>query len=222
MAKSRWRRTWVKMYVNECLEGSIRFDFTPAERSIWYDLVLMAGRCRNPGIISANEKAPYPHKYIAGMLNVDVELLESTLAKCKVSGRIVENDSGIELVNWEHYQSEYQRQKPYREKKTEGKKKVKEFKNGSNKQDFGGLCTLYEQEIGKLTQTVGEELNILYEDYGSQVLKDAIKEAAVYNKKNLRYIQKILETWEGKGKAHQKGRDAPAWMLEGIDGKEHT
>ena len=119
MAKSRWRRTWVKMWVNECLEGSIRFDFTSAERGIWYDLILMAGRCRTPGVISANEQSPYPHKYIAGMLNVDIELLESTLVKCKASGRITENDSGIELVNWGHYQSEYQRQKKYRDKKSE-------------------------------------------------------------------------------------------------------
>jgi len=119
MSKSRWRRTWVKMWVNECLEGSIRFDFTAAERGVWYDLILMAGRCRIPGIISANEKSPYPHSYIAGILNVDIELLESTLAKCKASGRILESDKGIELVNWEHYQSEYQRQKKYRDKKRE-------------------------------------------------------------------------------------------------------
>ena len=117
MAKSRWRRTWVKMWVNESLEGTIRFDFTPAERGVWYDLILMAGRCRLPGVISANENTPYPHSYIAGILNVDLELLETTIQKCKESGRIEENERGIKLVNWEHYQSEYERQKPYRQQK---------------------------------------------------------------------------------------------------------
>lgn len=116
MARARWRRTWVKMWVNECLEGSIRFDFSPAERSIWYDLILMAGRCRVPGIISANSNTPYPHSYIAGLLNVPIDLFESTLKKCEASGRVKETKAGIELINWEHYQSEYQRQKPYREK----------------------------------------------------------------------------------------------------------
>ena len=110
------RRTWVKMWVNECLEGSIRFDFSPAERSIWYDLILMAGRCRVPGIISANSNTPYPHSYIAGLLNVPIDLFENTLKKCEASGRVKETKAGIELINWEHYQSEYQRQKPYREK----------------------------------------------------------------------------------------------------------
>lgn len=117
MTKSRWRRTWVKMWVNECLEGTIRFDFTPAERGIWYDLILLAGRCRIPGIIAANENSPYPHSYIAGLLNVDMELFETTLEKCKASGRVAETERGIELINWSHYQSEYERQKPYREKK---------------------------------------------------------------------------------------------------------
>jgi len=117
MAKSRWRRTWVKMWVNECLRGSVRFDFTPAERGVWYDLVILAGNCRIPGVISANESTPYPHSYIAGLLNIDPGLLETTLEKCKRSDRIKETKRGIELVNWEHYQSEYERQKPYREKK---------------------------------------------------------------------------------------------------------
>ncbi|MBA7483024.1 hypothetical protein ES705_28335 [subsurface metagenome] len=120
MAKSRWRRTWVKMWVNESLEGTIRFDFTPAERGVWYDLILMAGRCRVPGVISANETTPYPHSYIAGVLNVDLGLLETTIDKCKASGRIEEIEQGLKLTNWEHYQSEYERQKPYRQQKQEG------------------------------------------------------------------------------------------------------
>lgn len=116
MAKSRWRRLWVKMWVEECLEGTIRFDFTSAERGVWYDLIMLAGHCRVPGIISANENTAYPHSYIAGKLNVDIELFERTLEKCK-SGkdpRIKETDEGIVLINWDHYQSEYQRQKPFR------------------------------------------------------------------------------------------------------------
>jgi len=105
------------MWVDECLEGTIRFDFTPAARGVWYDLILLAGRCRVPGVISANETSPYPHSYIAGLLNIDLELLEETLEKCKASGRIEETEQGIKLINWEHYQSEYERQKPYRQQK---------------------------------------------------------------------------------------------------------
>ncbi len=119
MSKSRWRRTWVKMWVAECLEGTIRFEFSPAERGVWYDLILLAGRCRIPGIIAANENAPYPHSYIAGLLNIDQGLLQTTLEKCQKSDRIVEDERGIVLVNWEHYQSEYERQKPYRQRKEE-------------------------------------------------------------------------------------------------------
>jgi len=115
MAKSGWRRVWVRMWVHECLEGTIRFDFTPAERSVWYDLILLSGRCRVPGVISANETTPYPHSYIAGLLNIELQLLEVTLEKCKTSGRLKETERGIELTNWDHYQNEYERQKPYRQ-----------------------------------------------------------------------------------------------------------
>lgn len=104
------------MYVNECLEGTIRFDFNAAERGVWYDLIMLAGRCRVSGTISANEHTAYPHSYIAGLLNIEVELLEQTLEKCKQSDRVVEDEKGIHLVNWAHYQSEYERQKPYRQK----------------------------------------------------------------------------------------------------------
>lgn len=114
MPQSQWRRKWVKFWVNECLEGTVRFDFSPAERGVWYDLIMLAGRCRVPGTISANEHTAYPHSYIAGLLNVELELLETTLKKCVDSGRVTEDSEGIHLTNWPHYQSEYQRQKPYR------------------------------------------------------------------------------------------------------------
>jgi len=60
---------------------------------------------------------PFPHNWIAGTLNVSIELLEETLLKCKKSGRIYENNDGIKILNWGKYQSEYDRQKPYRQQK---------------------------------------------------------------------------------------------------------
>jgi len=118
---SRWRRTWVKLWVNECLTGTIRFDLTPEERSVWYDLIILAGQCRQPGVLASNEKYPFPHNYIAGILNIPLKLLEQSLEKFKKSDRVVEDENGIKIMNWERYQSEYERQKKYREKDTETK-----------------------------------------------------------------------------------------------------
>lgn len=109
-------RKWIKMWTQECLRGTIRFDFTPAERSVWYDLLILAGDCRQDGIIAAGKGIPYPHMWISATLNISPALLERVLVKCRDTGRITENSDGIHITNWTRYQSEYDRQKPYRHK----------------------------------------------------------------------------------------------------------
>ena len=113
-------RRWIKLWCKECLTGSIRFDFTPAERSVWYDLLALAGESRKDGTIAANNEVPYPHEWIAGTLNIPIKLLESVLIKCKQTDRILEDNHGIHLNNWAKYQSEYDRQRPYRKAKQDG------------------------------------------------------------------------------------------------------
>ena len=124
--KSTGSMRYVKMYVGECLEGTIRFDFEPAERGVWYDLVILAGRMRIKGLIGAGAGVPYPRRWIAGILNIDEELLEKTIEKCKNTQRISENSDGIHILNWSKYQSEYDRQRPYRDKKRAGRSSSKE------------------------------------------------------------------------------------------------
>ena len=118
--RAAWKRTWIKIYPVECLEGSIRYQLEADERGVWYDLLNFAALCITPGTISDNDNRPYPHPFIANRLNVDLELLERTIQKCKEEGRLSENNDGIHMTNWKFYQSEYQRQKPYRDKKKEG------------------------------------------------------------------------------------------------------
>ncbi len=67
-------------------------------------------------MIADRDKRPYPHPYIAHELHINEELLERTLGKCKAEGRLTENEHGIYITNWSAYQSEYDRQKPYRQK----------------------------------------------------------------------------------------------------------
>jgi len=102
------KRAWVKLWVEECLSGTIRFNLTPEERSIWYDLIVLGGRCRVPGKISANENIAFPHSYIAGIFNVPERLFNQALDKLKATGRVNEDETGIYIINWPKYQSEYQ------------------------------------------------------------------------------------------------------------------
>jgi DNA replication protein len=63
------------------------------------------------------------------------------------------------------------------------------------------IFTLYEQNIGMLTPIIAEELKEAMKLYPETWIKDAINEAIALNKRNWRYIERILERWsvEGKG-----------------------
>jgi len=110
------RRTWVKFYVTGWLHGSIRWQMSPEERSVWADLLCLAGECGKGGKICDNDERPYPMEYIANQLNIPLDLLQRTVEGCKKEGRVEKKDGVIEITNWNVYQSEYERQKKYRQK----------------------------------------------------------------------------------------------------------
>jgi DNA replication protein len=64
------------------------------------------------------------------------------------------------------------------------------------------IFTLYEQNIGMLTPRVAEELREAEKLYPETWIKDAINEAIALNKRNWRYIERILERWSTEGKSH--------------------
>ncbi|MEL7561991.1 DnaD domain protein [Dehalogenimonas sp. 4OHTPN] len=62
------------------------------------------------------------------------------------------------------------------------------------------IFSLYEQNIGLLTPIIAEELKEALKLYPECWVKDAVKEAASLNKRNWRYISKILENWATGGR----------------------
>jgi len=123
MQKEPLHRDWVKLYVKECLIGSMREEMTPEERSVWYDFLVLAGNSRVPGVICANENQGFSTKRIAQLLNSPESLIKKCIKawngdriKVDLAGRIL-------LINWEKYQyTDYDRQKNYR-----GTKRKKPF-----------------------------------------------------------------------------------------------
>lgn len=107
---------WVKFWVKGWLHGSIRWQLDPEERSVWADLICLAGECGQEGKICDNDGIPLPPKFIASQLNVTEALLARTIAKCKNDHRLEEHSGVVYITNWTTYQSEYDRQKPYRMK----------------------------------------------------------------------------------------------------------
>lgn len=108
---------YVRLFVREWLYGTIRFDFEPDERGVFADLLAMGAVMRTKGLISAGKGMPFPRRWIAGTLNISEELLERVIQKGIEVDRLSEDGDGIRILNWKKYQSEYDRQKYYRDKK---------------------------------------------------------------------------------------------------------
>lgn len=118
------RRTWIKIYTDKWLRGSIRKEQVMV-RSIFIDLLALAGDSAygDSGLIQLAEGVGFTDETIACMLNVplyDWQKAKDTLSnhKDKEENRIKICELGhgfsIEIINWHKYQSEYSRQKPIR------------------------------------------------------------------------------------------------------------
>jgi DNA replication protein len=62
------------------------------------------------------------------------------------------------------------------------------------------IFALYEQNIGILQSMIVEELKEAEKIYPPQWIEEAFKEAVTLNKRNWRYIARILERWASEGK----------------------
>jgi hypothetical protein len=124
-------KVWVKMWPLAIFFGSLRVQCDLTERGLWYEMIFLAKICRvaelfpprkELGInrehveklISLNETTPHPRPYLAEFFGVDLNWLETTLTKFKEQKRIREDERGIWIINWEKYQSAYDRQEIYR------------------------------------------------------------------------------------------------------------
>lgn len=59
---------------------------------------------------------------------------------------------------------------------------------------------VYEQNIGPLTPIIADQINTAALEYPAGWIEDAIAEAVFYNKRNWRYIIRILENWRQDGR----------------------
>lgn len=132
------RPSWIKLWTEEWLDGSVRAELEPDERGIFIDLLALAGRSRQPGVIQRNPNTPFSHSAIAARLQAPVELLERALTKCIAQDRLNENSDGIHVVNWNYYQALYTQKRISREtdKGKDSSKKTKIMLSDEQKKLF--------------------------------------------------------------------------------------
>lgn len=95
---------WIPLFIDKHLFGSTRLELKPDERSVWTDLLVLAGK--DDGHIRANEGVPYINSQLAGLLVIPEELLERTIKKCtskKIKKIKFLKDGTMYLPSWEEY-----------------------------------------------------------------------------------------------------------------------
>jgi DNA replication protein len=68
-------------------------------------------------------------------------------------------------------------------------------------EELPDIFTLYEQNVGMLTPMIADELRDAEKLYPGDWIRDAVKEAVLHNKRNIKYINKILENWSVEGRS---------------------
>lgn len=127
------RRNWIKLYVDQCLRGTMMDEMEdPRERFLWFAFLLLAGDSPYEGKIALTEDMGYSDEQLGSMLKCDPGLIKRAKKIMVKYDKIkILNNNIIQIVNWKKYQSEYQRQKPYRSE--DGQKLLRKVTvNGDN------------------------------------------------------------------------------------------
>ena len=109
-------RTWIKVYCDKWITGTLRED-TPDVRGVWIDLLALAGSGQwgDTGEIKLPNGLGYTDSQVAGILFISKPLWRRAKRRFLETERIeISRRGAIRIINWSKYQSEYDRQKAYR------------------------------------------------------------------------------------------------------------
>ena len=94
---------WFPWWPDKWIFGSVRIEFTPAERGMWVDMLSLASK--DDGHIRANEDTPYPIGQLAGMLIIPEKELDAAIKKFIKNNKLTKLKSGtLYVTKWEKYQ----------------------------------------------------------------------------------------------------------------------
>jgi hypothetical protein len=151
----------------------MNYELEPDEIGVFLKLIVLSARCSNNGFIADNDGKPLAHSFISHRLFISTELLERTIKKCIATSRIRENSKGIEIINWRHYQDEYQRQKPYREAKKKKEKTTEQQKEETYQTNLSVAVRERKAKLGR--QLTNNELSEIMDKISSEIYGDEPK-----------------------------------------------
>lgn len=104
-------KPWLKLWKYEWLFGSVRVDLTGEERSIFIDLLALAGQSRREGYVEHSEGLPFDFQELSEIFKMPISVIASTVNKCVKSGSIhlIQTDNTethtIFFTNYDKYQA---------------------------------------------------------------------------------------------------------------------
>lgn len=195
MTRGRKPRSWVRLDCQGVLHGSINYIYSLEEQAVFIKMIAMAEVYgQEPGLISDNDGRALPEEYVAHELHCSIEVLNSVIAKGAIDKSIEVNGSGIRLLNFHLYQfTEYDRQKKYRQAKTQGNKEARKKVYGEFKNVF-----LTDEEYKKLKDKFGASLPDRIEGLSSAI------ESKGYQYRS--HYATLLNWARRQGETHKQGR----------------
>jgi len=215
-------RTWIKVYCDKWLEGSLREE-PLAIRAVWIDLLTLAGSGKygDSGHIGLTKNIGLSNADLVKIFNISIPTWSKIRLQLVATNRIkILHGNVIEIVNWSKYQSEYNRQRPYRQEKEpescnqklhveKEKEKEKEKESAAASSSLGGGNDLTPPKEGSFEEYAEElrdrfpyldfDLELekfqLYWSEGSRKLKRP--KSALLN------WMKKAERWESEGRGIQ-------------------
>lgn len=174
------RRTWIKLFCDQWLRGSIRKESIET-RGIFADLLAMAGDSGygDDGLIQLAEGIGFTDELIAGILNVSPQVWLAVKKRLlnhpdpdenRIEIIPLSQGFSIQILNWTRYQSEYRRQKPYREAKKEERSpsppKEEKIIEGEGDREGEG-----EEKVTKVTKKVTKDTFDIINHWNSKGIK---------------------------------------------------
>jgi len=109
-------RTWIKIYYDRWLNGTIREESLEV-RAVWIDLLVLAGSGKygDSGEVKITDSIGFLDQQLADLLQISTRKWKIISKRLQETDRIcISQNNVIAIKNWAKYQSEYERTKPYR------------------------------------------------------------------------------------------------------------
>jgi uncharacterized phage protein (TIGR02220 family) len=133
---------WIRLWPDYIINGTT-FDELDAEvRGVWFSFLALAGYSPFPGEICIAKGLPYTREQMAAIIKIDIVILNRAIDRmsCEEVHKIKVNETGtISILNWNKYQTEYERQKPFRGPATTERNKIHTANSRARK--FGNTIT---------------------------------------------------------------------------------